>query len=76
MHKFIESSSFLPTAGDDRRILLWNFGESVCDTMNKGPAVMEAEHSSNVFCLALNSNSTQIFSGGNDEQVIIHDTLR
>jgi WD40 repeat protein len=35
---------------------------------------MEAEHGSNVFCLAISQDNQRIFSGGNDLQTIIHDT--
>lgn len=34
---------------------------------------MEKQHESNIFCLGLNNNNTRIFSGGNDETVIVHD---
>jgi DDB1- and CUL4-associated factor 5 len=50
----------------------------VDDIINDGPkpvnpTVMRAEHSSNIFCLTLNSSSSRIFSAGNDETVIVHD---
>lgn len=68
--------SFLLTilGGDDRRVLMWH----VDDIINDGPkpvnpTVMRAEHSSNIFCLTLNSSSSRIFSAGNDETVIVHD---
>ena len=36
--------------------------------------VMNAEHLSNVFCLAMTNDNHRIMSGGNDEQIIIHDS--
>jgi WD repeat-containing protein 22 len=59
-------------AGDDRRILLWNFHKAIHSKCT--PVTLQAEHTSNVFSLAFNSNNTKIFSGGNDDQVIVHDT--
>uniref|UniRef100_K7FSD9 DDB1 and CUL4 associated factor 5 n=1 Tax=Pelodiscus sinensis TaxID=13735 RepID=K7FSD9_PELSI len=37
------------------------------------PVQLKGEHHSNIFCLAFNSGNTKVFSGGNDEQVILHD---
>ncbi|KAM4690223.1 DDB1- and CUL4-associated factor 5 [Rhinophrynus dorsalis] len=37
------------------------------------PIQLKGEHHSNIFCLAFNSANTKVFSGGNDEQVILHD---
>ena len=37
------------------------------------PAVMQAEHGSNVFALAMDKSIQKIFSAGNDDQVIVHD---
>jgi len=50
----------------------------VDDIINDGPkpvnpAVMRAEHGSNIFCLTLSGDSSKIFSAGNDETVIVHD---
>ncbi|RWS18138.1 WD-repeat protein-like protein, partial [Leptotrombidium deliense] len=35
---------------------------------------MKGEHNSNIFCLGFNSDNTRLFSAGNDEQVIVHDS--
>lgn len=37
------------------------------------PYSMKNQHYSNIFCLGFNNDSTKIFSGGNDEAVIVHD---
>lgn len=37
---------------------------------------MKLKHRGNIFCLALNQDSSRVFSGGTDEQLIIHDTER
>lgn len=37
------------------------------------PRSMKNHHYSNIFCLAFNNDSTKIFSGGNDDAVIVHD---
>lgn len=39
----------------------------------KSPTAMEKQHQSNIFCLGFNSDNTKIFSGGNDDYVIVHD---
>lgn len=37
---------------------------------------MEKQHDSNIFCLGFNSDNTKIFSGGNDDMVVVHDVTR
>lgn len=37
------------------------------------PQSMKNQHQSNIFCLSFNNDSTKIFSGGNDDIVIVHD---
>ncbi|CAJ1074802.1 DDB1- and CUL4-associated factor 5 isoform X1 [Xyrichtys novacula] len=40
------------------------------------PVKLKGEHLSNIFCLAFDSTNKKVFSGGNDEQVILHDVER
>ncbi|XP_028994676.1 DDB1- and CUL4-associated factor 5 isoform X1 [Betta splendens] len=40
------------------------------------PVKLKGEHLSNIFCLAFDSTNRKVFSGGNDEQVILHDVER
>ncbi|XP_064176125.1 DDB1- and CUL4-associated factor 5 isoform X1 [Anguilla rostrata] len=40
------------------------------------PLKLKGEHLSNIFCLAFDSTNKRVFSGGNDEQVILHDVER
>ena len=63
---------FLASGGDDRRILLWRVDEALA-RIDVKPRVMVAEHHSNIFCLAFDNGDKTILSGGNDEQVIVHD---
>ncbi|XP_050312634.1 DDB1- and CUL4-associated factor 5 [Anthonomus grandis grandis] len=37
------------------------------------PNSMKKTHNSNIFCLAFDSKNERIFSGGNDDQVIVHE---
>ncbi|XP_022909763.1 DDB1- and CUL4-associated factor 5 [Onthophagus taurus] len=69
--EFSEEGNLLVSGGDDRRVLLWFVPDAIYD---KGaPVVMQTNHTSNIFCLAFDRFNTKIFSGGNDDQVIVHD---
>ncbi|XP_043929922.1 DDB1- and CUL4-associated factor 5 [Protopterus annectens] len=61
----------LVSGGDDRRVLLWHIEKSIHNRAK--PLQLKGQHQSNIFCLAFDSENTRIFSGGNDEQVILHD---
>ncbi|XP_044263338.1 DDB1- and CUL4-associated factor 5 isoform X2 [Tribolium madens] len=71
--EFSAEGDLLVSGGDDRRVLLWSIPPAM---YGKGsPVEMETNHNSNIFCLAFNSGNTKIFSGGNDDQVFIHDAI-
>lgn len=59
------------SGGDDRRVLLWKLEESMAGVAE--PRAMKNHHYSNIFCLGFNNDSSKIFSGGNDDAVIVHD---
>ncbi|XP_063804076.1 DDB1- and CUL4-associated factor 5 isoform X1 [Pseudophryne corroboree] len=63
--------SMLVSGGDDRRVLLWHMEQAIHSRAN--PIQLKGEHHSNIFCLAFNNCNNKVFSGGNDEQVILHD---
>ncbi|XP_032882748.1 DDB1- and CUL4-associated factor 5 [Amblyraja radiata] len=65
------AGELLVSGGDDRRILLWHIDKSIHSKAK--PTQLKGEHLSNIFCLAFDSTNTNLFSGGNDEQVIVHD---
>ncbi|XP_047668693.1 DDB1- and CUL4-associated factor 5 [Tachysurus fulvidraco] len=65
---------WLVSGGDDRRVLLWHMEKALQSRVK--PVKLKGEHLSNIFCLAFNSTNTHVFSGGNDEQVILHDVER
>ncbi|CAB1330467.1 unnamed protein product [Coregonus sp. 'balchen'] len=66
---------YLVSGGDDRRVLLWNM-ERALHARSAKPLKLKGEHLSNIFCLAFDSTNKRVFSGGNDEQVILHDVER
>ncbi|KAM6969192.1 DDB1- and CUL4-associated factor 5 [Tautogolabrus adspersus] len=65
---------WLVSGGDDRRVLLWHMEKAIHARCK--PVKLKGEHLSNIFCLAFDSTNTKVFSGGNDEQVILHDVER
>ena len=65
---------FVLVGGDDQRVLLWNISETLIDRNEPSPVAMKAKHNSNVFCLSFSHDKSKIFSGGNDDQVIVHNT--
>ncbi|XP_037550753.1 DDB1- and CUL4-associated factor 5 [Nematolebias whitei] len=65
---------WLVSGGDDRRVLLWHMERALYS--HSKPVKLKGEHLSNIFCLAFDSTNTKVFSGGNDEQVILHDVER
>ncbi|XP_077092627.1 DDB1- and CUL4-associated factor 5 [Siphateles boraxobius] len=65
---------WLVSGGDDRRVLLWHMEKAIHSRAK--PIKLKGEHLSNIFCLAFDSSNKRVFSGGNDEQVILHDVER
>uniref|UniRef100_A0A8C6LD18 DDB1 and CUL4 associated factor 5 n=1 Tax=Nothobranchius furzeri TaxID=105023 RepID=A0A8C6LD18_NOTFU len=65
---------WLVSGGDDRRVLLWHMEKAIHS--HSKPVKLKGEHLSNIFCLAFDSTNKRVFSGGNDEQVILHDVER
>ncbi|KAJ8723827.1 hypothetical protein PYW07_007807 [Mythimna separata] len=69
--EFSSNGELLVSGGDDRRVMLWQFGKAI---MDKGqPLPMRGLHQSNVFCLGITNDNQKIYSGGNDDIVIVHD---
>ncbi|XP_072032525.1 DDB1- and CUL4-associated factor 5-like [Amphiura filiformis] len=65
--------NLLASGGDDRRILLWNMEKTLSGGDKKAFVAMKGEHHSNIFSVAFDSQNTKIYSGGNDDQVLVHD---
>ncbi|XP_057656981.1 DDB1- and CUL4-associated factor 5 [Diorhabda carinulata] len=68
--EFSVDGEYLVSGGDDKRVLLWYVPGAIYD--QGSPVVMTAPHRSNIFCLTFDSCNEKIFSGGNDDQVLIH----
>ena len=67
-------SGTLISGGDDRRVLVWKSPQFE-DNDKVRPESLPGEHDSNIFCVDFNGRrETKIFSGGNDERVLVHDT--
>ncbi|XP_063895753.1 DDB1- and CUL4-associated factor 5 isoform X2 [Helicoverpa armigera] len=64
-------SDLMLSGGDDRRVMLWQFGQAILDRGK--PVAMKGLHQSNVFCLGITNDNQKIYSGGNDDIVIVHD---
>ncbi|XP_055616554.1 uncharacterized protein DDB_G0283357 [Toxorhynchites rutilus septentrionalis] len=69
--EFSQEGELLVSGGDDRRVLLWHVDKAIQE--RESPVSMQKQHLSNIFCLGLDSSNTRIFSGGNDDVVIVHD---
>lgn len=69
--EFSNDGELLISGGDDRRVLLW----SILNTIHGegSPVSMRTNHLSNIFCLDFDSKNSRIFSGGNDDQLLVHD---
>ncbi|XP_064602077.1 DDB1- and CUL4-associated factor 5-like [Liolophura sinensis] len=65
------NAEWIVSGGDDRRVLVWKVQEALSGIDH--PKAMKGQHNSNIFCLSFDHNNTKIFSGGNDEQVVVHD---
>lgn len=63
----LKSIKSLIIGGDDRRVMLWHFGQAILDRGK--PEVMKTLHQSNIFCLGITSDNQRIYSGGNDDMV-------
>ena len=66
----------MASGGDDRRVLIWNVDKCIDKIQNIDTnlsTAMEGEHDSNVFCLDFDVGARRVFSGGNDERILIHD---
>ncbi|XP_063387051.1 DDB1- and CUL4-associated factor 5 [Cydia fagiglandana] len=69
--EFSCNGEILVSGGDDRRVMLWQFGQAIVDRGQ--PEAMKSTHQSNIFCLGITDDSKKIYSGGNDDMVIVHD---
>ncbi|KAL5284063.1 DCAF5 family protein [Megaselia abdita] len=69
--EFSHGGRFLASGGDDKRVLLWNVQKAVDGV--EVPSSMCSEHHSNIFSLEFDKFNEKIFSGGNDDLVILHD---
>ena len=62
---FSPNGQFLASGGDDRRILLWNVGQTLSKNDNlqrKSPyEILQGTHESNVFCIDFTSNMVRNF---------------
>lgn len=69
--EYSSDGEFIASGGDDRRLLLWNIGQTIFDI--KGPSVIDTQHISNINSCCFDAEDKKVATGGNDGQVIIHD---
>ncbi|KAG6455443.1 hypothetical protein O3G_MSEX009224 [Manduca sexta] len=69
--EFSSNGELLVSGGDDRRVMLWQFGLAMLDRGK--PEALKAVHQSNIFCLGVTNDNQKVYSGGNDDIVIVHD---
>ena len=69
---FSNCGTYLASGGDDRRILIWDVSKAL-DQRPKARKIMKATHESNIFCIDFDCGNRKLFSGGNDEKLLIHD---
>ncbi|KAL4717930.1 hypothetical protein ACJJTC_001348 [Scirpophaga incertulas] len=69
--EFSSNGELLVSGGDDRRVMLWQFGQALFDY--GVPLQMKCMHQSNIFCLGITSDNQKIYSGGNDDMVVAHN---
>ncbi|CAL1534613.1 unnamed protein product [Lymnaea stagnalis] len=70
--EYSTDGEFIASGGDDRRLLLWNVGQTIFD--NKGPSVIDTQHISNINSCCFDAEDKKVATGGrNDGQVIVHD---
>ncbi|GAB0092325.1 DDB1- and CUL4-associated factor 5 [Sergentomyia squamirostris] len=72
--EFSRDGEYMTSGGDDRNVLLWHLETALVEKQK--PCRMKNQHLSNIFCLGFNSDNSRIFSGGNDDTVIVHDVAR
>ena len=71
--KFSNCGQFMVSGGDDGICVFSNVEQSLMKSYK--PKNMRMEHNGNIFSIELNRDSTKVFTGGTDEQLIIHDTI-
>jgi DDB1- and CUL4-associated factor 5 len=72
-----KESEHFASGGDDRRVLVWNIDKDVLsanEEKKSSPKTLKSYHQSNISTLAWDNENRRIFSGGNDSQVLVHDT--
>lgn len=65
------AGDMLVSGGDDRRVLLWDVEKHMAGDWPY--IVMQKNHRSNIFCVSFSNDNSRVFSGGNDDVVIMHD---
>ena len=71
--EFSDDGSLLVSGGDDGRVLLWPTNQAIDEEWTLSPTAMETKHNHFIWCLAVSPDNKRFFSGGWDNQVLIHD---
>ena len=71
--EFFNDGSLFVSGGRDGRVLLWPTSEAVDEKCKPKPTEMETEHEDAIWCLAISPDNPRIFSGGFDNNLLLHD---
>jgi len=73
--QFSDDGSFIVSAGDDKRILLWPTNEAMHNNMQHVEPTELGNHvyRGSILCLAVSPNNGRVFSGDDNGDVRIHD---
>ena len=71
--EFSDDGSFFASGGGDGRVLLWPTEKVIEGKSIKTTTEMTTKHESFIHCIAVGPDNGRLFSGGEDDQLLIYD---